>query len=102
MFIATYTHARPDLVTPFFVDADKETVSLVAKVAAIAAGSPGFVSSTSVMSDDKLTNTVTVEWVDQASHDAFEAANDSFLNEYRGARIAYDAVKGTRTTIAFA
>jgi hypothetical protein len=102
MFIVTYKHSRKDLTTKFYYDSDPEAKDLVDKASMLTAVAPGFVSKEVLMSPDGLSNLITVTWADQASWEAYEAANKEFLDAYRASRIAYEAVEGGGTLTSFA
>ena len=97
MYTVTYTHTRPNVLIKFFVDANEETKALVARVVDAAQRSPGYVGLSSTMSPDGLTNTVVVTWADESFWQAHEIADLELLDEYRSARIAYNAVVGNTT-----
>jgi hypothetical protein len=98
MFIVTYTHTRKSTDVHFYYSSNAEAKGLADKAGSLAVASPGFVSQSTSMSADFLTNTVVVTWLNQAAWMAYEFANKEFLDAYRASRIAYEAVEGGTTT----
>lgn len=101
MFTVTYTHSRPSWETKFFYDASDEAKQMIDEIDALARQSPGFISTDVSMSPDGNVNTIVVTWKSSTAFSKFEADNKEFLDDYRVARIVYDALKGTKTTKVF-
>lgn len=99
MYTVVYTHSRQDWRTKFFADGNAESKQMVAEIDSLTRGAVGFLNASSTMSPDFNSNIVTVVWKDKAAADQYEADNKEFLDDYRSARLVYDLIEHTVTTI---